>query len=449
MTPTATWQATPCCAPRPTSSRTRCRPNTCSHAWAVKNSRCCAPIPRSRRPKRAPSAFAWPSPRTSRRSKKSGYRSPPAWASPNSKRVRKKSRKRSTAAPTKSCIKPKIPVETAFALESLSQQAWSSAAALSCLSASSPPVVLGLALLGLRAPDDDLTRHPLRSRLPPRAAYWDRLLRADRRSRLDAVTLLVFLAAAARAGIVATHARLGAANGRSLQLDTVDEEPLAAFFPEGRALAMVDLHLLQLVAGHELDRALLVGGAAAFGRQNLQAEPLRVFGPSLGVGAIDLAGRLRIVRRDHEVDIVRGVRAVARAHQLFRGLGLAFTAQDRTTAHFEGFTFSAGTRHYQPLFAIPERVSERPRLAPFARDRTELSSAAQALQQFRVNAAERAVRQQGQDAARDRVQRQVVEDGVHAGQRASGLATRIQVARQPPEVERLFGGKVRAAQWRE
>src|SRR4051812_5994039 len=152
---------------------------------------------------------------------------------------------------------------------------------------------------------------------------------------VDAVALLVLLAAPTGARVVASDARLGAADGGTFELHAIDEVPLVTILFEGGALAVVDLHLLQLVAGDELDGPFGVGGGAAFGAQDLQAQPFRVLGPRFGVRAIDLTRGLRIVRGDDEVDIPRCVRGVARAHQLFGGLGPAFAAQDWTTAHLD------------------------------------------------------------------------------------------------------------------
>src|SRR5689334_10624271 len=113
--------------------------------------------------------------------------------------------------------------------------------------------------------------------------------------RGDSVALLVFLAAAARAGIVAADARLGADDGRPLHLDPVHEHPAVVVLAEERALAVLDLGRLHLVAGDELDDAGLVLGLPLFGRADLEAEPLRALRPGFGVLAIDLALAVRIV----------------------------------------------------------------------------------------------------------------------------------------------------------
>src|SRR6185295_13416002 len=122
------------------------------------------------------------------------------------------------------------------------------------------------------------------------------------------MAFLVLLAAAAGARIVASHARLGAHDGRAFDLDTVDEGPALVHLAEERALAVLDLGLLDLVAGDELDDAGVVLGSTLLGRRDLEAEPLRALRPDLGVSAIDLALAVRIVRLDDEVDVARRVR---------------------------------------------------------------------------------------------------------------------------------------------
>src|SRR5689334_3347691 len=136
---------------------------------------------------------------------------------------------------------------------------------------------------------------------------------------VDSMALLVLLAAAARTGVVAADARLGPLHGRSLDLDAVDEHPALVVLAEERALAVLDLRRLHLVARDELHDARIVLGAALLRRSDLEPEPLRLLGPELGVLAVDLALAIRIVRLDDEIDVARRVRAVARAHQIFRG----------------------------------------------------------------------------------------------------------------------------------
>src|SRR6185503_1103789 len=72
---------------------------------------------------------------------------------------------------------------------------------------------------------------------------------------LGPVALLVLLAAAAGAGVVSADAGLRAFDRRALHLDPVDEHPARPLLAKQRSLAMLHLHVLDLVAGDELDRS--------------------------------------------------------------------------------------------------------------------------------------------------------------------------------------------------
>src|SRR5690606_30113557 len=94
----------------------------------------------------------------------------------------------------------------------------------------------------------------------------------------------------------------------------------------------------------ESDAAFLVVRLAAFLFENLQAVPLRAFGPLLDFLGIDLRARTRVMSLEDVVRVAAGERRVARAKQLLRRGGLGFAFDHRKAALEEILFRSAGAK---------------------------------------------------------------------------------------------------------
>ena len=165
----------------------------------------------------------------------------------------------------------------------------------------------------------------------------------DYRTRVRSSTMTAFVlrAAAARARIVATDLRSGP--GMRAYRFACHVEPAAIAAAELRPLAVLERCAVRGAAGHELDDAVIVVGAAAHGFEDLETEPLGLARPADDLGAIHLAAGRYVVGLDQVVDGTAKICGVPGSHERDGGVRLR-TVEERPAAASERVSRSTGAR---------------------------------------------------------------------------------------------------------